>query len=160
MEMRILELIVKVETKTNDNVFVNMAIAVQYQIIDPVRAYYELVDPTAQIESYVFDVVRAQVPLLGLDRVYETKDDVADAVKSELSSAMDDFGYKIIKALVIDIDPDAKVKHAMNEINATERLKIAAENEAEADKIRIVKAAEAQAESKRCLLYTSDAADE
>ena len=149
LPLRILELVVKVETKTKDNVFVRLDVAVQYQVEDPYRAFYELTYPEAQIESYVFDVVRAQVPLLPLDEVFETKDEVANAVKNELSQAMDDFGYKIIKALVTDIDPAREVKDSMNRINASERLRIAAENEADAEKIRVVKAAEAQAESKR-----------
>ncbi len=149
ISLRIQEMIVHVETKTRDNVFVRMDIAVQYRVEDSFRAFYELNNPEDQIQSYVFDVVRAQVPLLVLDAVFEAKDEVANAVKSELSEAMDEFGYTIIKALVTDIDPASEVKDSMNRINAAERLKIAAQSEAEAEKIRVVKAAEAQAESKR-----------
>jgi regulator of protease activity HflC (stomatin/prohibitin superfamily) len=148
IDLRIQELQVHVETKTKDNVFVQMTIAVQYQVQNPYDAYYKLTNSSAQIESYVFDVVRARVPGLKLDQVFEAKDDVADAVKEQLSDIMDDFGYYIIKALVTDIDPDRQVKESMNRINAAERLKVAAEMEAEADKIRKVKGAEADAESK------------
>ena len=148
LPLRIQELQVRAETKTKDNVFVHMSVAVQYQIQNPYDAYYKLSDPKSQIESYVFDVVRAKVPLLKLDEAFEAKDEIAVAVKQQLADIMDDFGYLIIKTLVVDIDPDAQVKQSMNRINAAERLKEAAELEAEADKIRLVKAAEADAESK------------
>ncbi len=148
LDLRIQELIVHVETKTKDNVFVRMAIAVQYQVQNPYDAYYKLTNPRGQIESYVFDVVRARVPSLKLDETFEAKDEVANAVKGQLADIMDDFGYHILKALVTDIDPDSQVKESMNRINAAERLKVAAEMEAEADKIRRVKGAEAEAESK------------
>lgn len=148
LDLRIQELVVRCETKTRDNVFVQMAIAVQYQVQNPYDAFYKLSNPRGQIESYVYDVVRARVPSLTLDQAFEAKDDVAQAVKIQLADIMDDFGYLIIKALVIDIDPDSTVKESMNRINAAERLKVAAEMEAEAEKIRHVKAAEAEAESK------------
>jgi len=148
LDLRIQELSVRVETKTKDNVFVHMGVAVQFHIQDPYAAYYKLANPRAQIESYVFDTVRARVPQLTLDQAFEAKDEIADAVRNQLSHIMDDFGYAIIKALVTDIDPDQAVKDSMNRINAAERLKVAAEMEAEADKIRQVKAAEAEAESK------------
>lgn len=148
LDLRIQELTVRCETKTKDNVFVQMTIAVQYQVQNPYDAFYKLANPKSQIESYVYDVVRARLPLLTLDRAFEAKNEVADAVKSQLADIMDDFGYLIIKALVVDIDPDAAVKESMNRINAAERLKEAAELEAEADKIRQVKAAEADAEAK------------
>jgi len=148
LDLRIQELHVRAETKTKDNVFVQMSIAVQYQVQNPYDAFYKLSNPRAQIESYVYDVVRAKVPLLSLDAAFEAKDEIAVAVKQQLADIMDDFGYLIIKALVVDIDPDAQVKQSMNRINAAERLKEAAELEADADKIRLVKAAEADAESK------------
>ncbi|MBX2797321.1 MAG: SPFH domain-containing protein [Myxococcales bacterium] len=148
LDLRIQELVVRCETKTKDNVFVQMTVAVQFQIQNPFDAYYKLANPRAQIESYVYDVVRARVPSLTLDQAFEAKDDVAHAVKEQLADIMDDFGYLIVKALVTDIDPDIAVKESMNRINAAERLKVAAEMEAEADKIRQVKAAEAEAESK------------
>jgi regulator of protease activity HflC (stomatin/prohibitin superfamily) len=111
------------------------------------EAYYKLSDPERQITSFVFDVVRAKVPQIILDDVFEKKDDIADAVKSELESIMGDFGYGILKSLVTDIDPNEKVKDAMNEINAAQRLKAASLEKGEADKILVVKAAEAEAES-------------
>jgi len=149
--LRIQELNVKVETKTQDNVFVNVKISVQYFIVkDKVYdAYYKLQDPHTQMSSYVFDLIRARVPTLKLDEVFEKKDDLADVVKKELGETMDDFGYSIVNALVTDIDPDQKVKEAMNEINAQQRMKMAAMEKGEGNKILVVKAAEAEAESKK-----------
>lgn len=111
--------------------------------------HYRLENSSAQITSYVFDVVRAEVPKMKLDDVFVRKDDIANAVKGELNDAMQDYGYDIIKTLVTDIDPDDQVKSAMNRINASEREKVAAEFEAEADRIKIVAKASAEAESKR-----------
>lgn len=150
LSLRVQQLDVKVETKTKDNVFVFVIVSVQYFVIPDkvVDAFYKLQNAEEQITSYVYDVVRARVPNIILDNVFETKDDIAQAVKLELEQIMDDFGYGILKALVTDIDPDAKVKASMNEINAAQRLRVAAVEQAEADKIRVVKAAEAEAESK------------
>jgi regulator of protease activity HflC (stomatin/prohibitin superfamily) len=139
-----------VETKTQDNVFVRVVVSVQY-FVPPDKVYdafYRLDDPVNQIRAFVFDVVRARVPQIRLDDVFEKKDEIATAVREELSQVMDDFGYGIVKALVTDIDPDAKVKAAMNEINAAQRMRVAATEKGEADKILQVKAAEAEAESK------------
>lgn len=149
ISLRVLQLDVPVETKTSDNVFIKLAISVQYKVKQDkiYDAFYKLSDPNAQITSFIFDVVRAQVPKLILDDVFEKKDNIAVAVKSELAEQMDDFGYDIIKALVTDIDPDAKVKAAMNEINEQQRLRMAAEQKGEAAKIIKVKNAEAEAES-------------
>ncbi len=150
LSLRVRQLDVRVETKTKDNVFVFVIVSVQYFVIPEkvIDAFYKLQNAEAQITSYVYDVVRARVPNVILDQVFETKDDIAQAVKVELEQIMDDFGYGILKALVTDIDPDAKVKESMNEINAAQRLRVAAVEQAEADKIRVVKAAEAEAESK------------
>ncbi len=150
LSLRIQQLDVKIETKTKDNVFVFVVVSVQYYVLPSkvVDAYYRLQNPQAQITSFVFDTVRARVPSMILDDLFEKKDDIAQAVKTELDTVMDDFGYGIIKALVTDIDPDAKVKVSMNEINAAQRLREAAVQQAEADKIRVVKAAEGEAESK------------
>jgi regulator of protease activity HflC (stomatin/prohibitin superfamily) len=150
LSLRIQQLDVKIETKTKDNVFVNVIVSVQYYVLPSkvVEAFYKLQDPQGQITSFVFDTVRARVPSLILDDLFEKKDEIAQAVKSELDNVMDDFGYGIVKALVTDIDPDAKVKTSMNEINAAQRLREAAIQQAEADKIRVVKAAEGEAESK------------
>jgi regulator of protease activity HflC (stomatin/prohibitin superfamily) len=150
ISLRVRQLDVRVETKTKDNVFVFVIVSVQYFVIPEkiVDAFYKLQNTEAQITSYVYDVVRARVPSIILDDVFETKDDIAKAVKVELEQIMDDFGYGIVKTLVTDIDPDANVKQSMNKINAAQRLRVAAVEEAEADKIRVVKAAEAEAESK------------
>ena len=149
--IRIRQLDVPVETKTQDNVFVNLGVSVQFLAISDkiFDAFYKLTDVNSQITSYVYDVVRAEVPKKTLDKVFETKDELAQTIKEELSDSMDDFGYSIVKSLITDIDPDQNVKDAMNRINATARLRVAAENEAEAEKIRQVKSAEADAEAKK-----------
>ena len=151
INLKIQQLDVLVETKTKDDVFVRLKISVQFQVIKLkiYDAFYKLENPHDQITSYVFDVVRAEVPKMKLDDVFERKDDVAVAVKMELNEAMSDYGYDIIKTLVTDIDPDVQVKAAMNRINASEREKVAAEFEAEAERIKIVAKARAEAESKR-----------
>lgn len=151
VSLRILQLDVIVETKTKDDVFVKLKVSVQYKILtDKVYdAFYKLDFPQDQITSYVFDVVRAVVPKMRLDDVFEKKDEIANAVKGELNDAMINYGYDIIKALVTDIDPDAEVKTAMNRINAAERQKIAAQYEGDAARILIVEKAKAEAESKR-----------
>jgi regulator of protease activity HflC (stomatin/prohibitin superfamily) len=151
LSLRILQLDVIVETKTKDDVFVKLKVSVQYKVLsDKVYdAFYKLDYPQDQITSYVFDVVRAEVPKMKLDDVFEKKDDIANAVKRELNDAMINYGYDIIKALVTDIDPDQQVKEAMNRINAAEREKVAAQYEGDAARILIVEKAKAEAESKR-----------
>ena len=151
LSLKIQQLDVIVETKTKDDVFVKLKVSVQYMVIkDKVyEAFYKLDYPHDQITSYVFDVVRAEVPKMRLDDVFERKDDIAIAVKSELNDAMINYGYDIIKTLVTDIDPDLQVKEAMNRINASEREKIAAQYEGDAARILIVEKAKAEAESKR-----------
>jgi regulator of protease activity HflC (stomatin/prohibitin superfamily) len=151
LSLKIQQLDVIVETKTKDNVFTRLKISVQYGVISAKAydAFYKLDYPHDQITSYVFDVVRAEVPKMILDDVFERKDDIAIAVKSELNEAMTDYGYDIIKTLVTDIDPDAQVKAAMNRINAAEREKLAAQFEGDAARILIVEKARAEAESKR-----------
>lgn len=151
ISLKIQQLDVPVETKTKDDVFVRVQVSVQYRILKEsiYEAFYELQNPTEQITSYIFDVVRAEVPKMKLDDVFERKDDIAVAILRELDDAMNEYGYGIVKALVTDIDPDAEVKAAMNHINAAERKKVAAEYEGEAEKIRIVAKAKAEAESKR-----------
>jgi regulator of protease activity HflC (stomatin/prohibitin superfamily) len=150
INLRVQQLDVKVETKTEDNVFVHVTVSVQYFVLPAkvYEAFYKLADPESQITSFVFDVVRARVPKIKLDDVFEKKDEIADTVKTELTHTMDDFGYGIVKALVTDIDPDKKVKEAMNEINAATRLRVAATERGEAERILKVKAAEAEAQSK------------
>ena len=151
LSLKIQQLDVIIETKTLDDVFVRLKVSVQYKVIrDKVyEAFYKLDYPHDQITSYVFDVVRAEVPKMKLDDVFVRKDDIAIAVKAELNEAMMTYGYDIIKTLVTDIDPDAQVKEAMNRINASEREKIAAQFEGDAARILIVEKAKAEAESKR-----------
>jgi len=151
LSLKILQLDVIVETKTKDDVFVKLKVSVQYKVLPEkvYDAFYKLDYPQDQITSYVFDVVRAEVPKMKLDDVFEKKDDIANAVKGELNDAMINYGYDIIKALVTDIDPDQQVKEAMNRINAAEREKVAAQYEGDAARILIVEKAKAEAESKR-----------
>ncbi len=151
LSLKVQQLDVVIETKTKDDVFVKLKVSVQYVVINDkvYDAFYKLDNPYTQITSYVFDVVRAEVPKLRLDDVFEKKDDIAIAVKGELQEAMNDYGYDIIKTLVTDIDPDEQVKHAMNRINASEREKVAAQYEGDAQRILIVEKAKAEAESKR-----------
>jgi regulator of protease activity HflC (stomatin/prohibitin superfamily) len=151
LSLKIQQLDVMIETKTLDDVFVRLKVSVQYKVIKNkvYDAFYKLDYPHDQITSYVFDVVRAEVPKMKLDDVFVRKDDVAIAVKSELNDAMMEYGYDIIKTLVTDIDPDAQVKEAMNRINAADREKTAAQFEGDAARILIVEKAKAEAESKR-----------
>ena len=151
LSLKIQQLDVVVETKTKDDVFVHLKISVQYQIKrDKVYdAFYKLQSPHEQLTAYIFDLVRAEVPKMILDDVFEKKDDIAHAIQRDLKEAMLNYGYDIIKALVTDIDPDASVKEAMNRINAAEREKVAAQHEGDAQRILIVERAKAEAESKR-----------
>ncbi len=151
LSLKIQQLDVVVETKTKDDVFVKLKVSVQFQVIKTkvYDAFYKLDYPHDQITSYVFDVIRAEVPKMKLDDVFEKKNDIAIAVKSELNDAMIEYGYDIIKTLVTDIDPDTQVKNAMNRINAAEREKVAAQYEGDAARILIVEKAKAEAESKR-----------
>jgi len=150
VSLRVQQLNVSTETKTFDNVTVNVRVAVQYRVI-PSKvedAHYKLTSPQHQIKSYVDDVVRSTLPKMTLDRSYEEKAQVAKDVKNQLDEIMHEFGYEIVAALVTDLEPDLKVKEAMNEINAAQRMREAAQEKAEADKILSVKAAEAEAEAK------------
>jgi regulator of protease activity HflC (stomatin/prohibitin superfamily) len=151
LSLKIQQLDVMIETKTLDDVFVRLKVSVQFKVIKlkVYDAFYKLDYPHDQITSYVFDVVRAEVPKMKLDDVFVKKDDIAIAVKKELNEAMMDYGYDIIKTLVTDIDPDSQVKEAMNRINAAEREKVAAQFEGDAARILIVEKAKAEAESKR-----------
>jgi regulator of protease activity HflC (stomatin/prohibitin superfamily) len=149
---RVRELEINVESKTKDDVFVDLLIAVQFYVEENEEAvkaaFYRLSNPHQQISSYVFDTVRALVPDMGVDHVFSEKDRIALAVKERLQDTMDQFGYTILQSLVNDIQPDAKVKTAMNEVNASARLKEAAKNKAEAAKIEVIAKAEAEARAK------------
>jgi regulator of protease activity HflC (stomatin/prohibitin superfamily) len=150
VNLRVQQLDVKVETKTEDNVFVHVIVSVQYFVLPSkvYEAFYKLENAERQITSFVFDAVRARVPKLKLDDVFERKDEIADVVKGELTGVMDQFGYGILTSLVTDIDPDPKVKIAMNEINAATRERVAASERGEAERILLVKRAQAEAETK------------
>lgn len=149
---RVRELEITVESKTKDDVFVDVLIAVQFFVGESDEAarlaHYKLMNPQQQISSYVFDTVRALVPEMPIDHVFSEKEKIATAVKQRLQGIMDDFGYTIMQALVNDIQPDSEVKKAMNKVNASARLKEAAKNEAEAQKIRVIAEAEAEARAK------------
>lgn len=151
INMRVQQLDVDVETKTRDDVFVHLRVSVQFQVMSDkiFDAHYSLDNHRHQIASYIFDDVRAEVPKMELDDVFAKKEDIAQAVRQNLSDSMDDYGYSIVKALITDIDPDKNVKDSMNRINAAKRDKEATMENAEANKITVVKAAEADAESKR-----------
>jgi regulator of protease activity HflC (stomatin/prohibitin superfamily) len=149
--MRVQQLDVKIETKTQDNVFVDVVVSVQYHVVEgkEFEAFYKLTNPDQQITAHVFDAVRSQVPVMKLDHVFEKKSDIEDAVSSGLKSKINAYGYDIDGSPVTDIQPDEKVRAAMNEINAASRLREAAEQQGEALKIKTVKAAEAEKESKK-----------
>jgi regulator of protease activity HflC (stomatin/prohibitin superfamily) len=151
VSLKIQQLDVIVETKTKDDVFVHLKISVQFLIQRQhvYDAFYKLQNPHEQITAFIFDVVRAEVPKMILDDVFEKKEEIALAIQRDLKQAMLNYGYDIIKALVTDIDPDEKVKIAMNRINAAQREKIAAQHEGDAQRILIVERAKAEAESKR-----------
>jgi len=147
---RLQQLDIDCETKTHDNVFVVLKINVQFQVIPNCErdAFYSLENYQKQISSYVFDTVRSAVPKINLDKVFEQKEDIANAVKQELSKCMQAYGWEIFQVLIADIEPDPKVKNAMNAINTAQRMRVATVDKAEAEKILVVKKAEADAESK------------
>jgi len=150
LSFRVQQLDVRVETKTLDNVFLTAVVSVQYQVLreNILEAFYALTNPAQQITAHVYDVMRSQLPTLELDAVFEAKEDLAAAVKEALSQTMAQYGYQILNALITDLDPDQRVKNAMNEINSSKRLKFAVAERAEGDKILQVKSAEAEAEAK------------
>ncbi|KAK7340495.1 hypothetical protein VNO77_21200 [Canavalia gladiata] len=150
LSLRVQQLDVRCETKTKDNVFVMVVASVQYRAMaeKAVDAFYRLTNTREQIQSYVFDVIRASVPKLELDAAFEQKNDIAKAVEEELGKAMSTYGYEIVQTLIVDMEPDINVKRAMNEINAAARLRLAASEKAEAEKILQIKKAEGEAESK------------
>ena len=151
VSVRVQELNVSIKTKTNDNVFVDLLIAVQYFVDGEDKvwdAFYRLTNPQAQMESWIFDNVRAKVPGMILDSVFENKEEIAKEIEVSLSARLSEYGYKLVRALVNDIQPDKGVADAMNEINRQQRLRVAAEHEGEAKKIIVIKEAEADARSK------------
>ncbi|MDR3409284.1 MAG: SPFH domain-containing protein [Methylovirgula sp.] len=150
LSLKIEQNTITADTKTKDNVFVKVNIAVNYRVVAgrEREAYYTLSDAKAQIQAYVLDVARSKIPAMTLDEVFERKDDVAQAVTQHLSQLMQQYGFEIVSSLVVDVQPDSAVVAAMNEIQAQSRLQLAAQAKAEANKILAVKAAEAEAESK------------
>ncbi|KAK1383694.1 Hypersensitive-induced response protein 1 [Heracleum sosnowskyi] len=150
LSLRVQQLDVRCETKTKDNVFVTVVASIQYRALAEKAsdAYYKLSNTTSQIQAYVFDVIRSSVPKLLLDSAFEQKNDIAKAVEEELEKAMSGYGFEIVQTLIVDIEPDAQVKRAMNEINAASRMRVAANEKAEAEKILQIKRAEGEAESK------------
>lgn len=150
LSLRVQQLDVECETKTKDNVFVNVVASIQYRAVadKATDAFYRLTNTRAQIQAYVFDVIRASVPKLNLDDVFEQKNDIAKAVEDELEKVMSTYGYEIVQTLIVDIEPDERVKKAMNDINAAARQRVAANEKAEAEKIIQIKRAEGEAESK------------
>ena len=150
VDLQVKQVQFSVETKTRDNVFVQIPVSVQFQVLDEkiYDAFYKLSSPQKQIESFVFNSILGHVPKLTLDETFEQQSGISVAVKVELDSIMSGFGFNILTALVTDIIPDVKVKAAMNDINAAQRAQVAAQARGEADKILKVKQAEAEAESK------------
>ncbi|XP_009759900.1 hypersensitive-induced reaction 1 protein-like [Nicotiana tabacum] len=149
LSLRVQQLDVRCETKTKDNVFVNVVASVQYRALadEANDAFYRLTNTKGQIQAYVFYVIRASVPKLNIDDVFEQKNGIARAVEDELEKAMSAYGYEIVQTLIVDIEPDEHVKRAMNEINAAARMRVAANEKAEAEKILQIKRAEGEAES-------------
>ena len=151
IQLRLLQSDIVVETKTKDNVFVMMNVATQYRVNEQsvTDAYYKLMRPESQIKSYIEDALRSSVPKLTLDELFEKKDEIALEVQHQVAEEMTTYGYIIVKTLITKVEPDAEVKQSMNEINAAQRKRVAAQELAEADKIKIVTAAEAEAEKDR-----------
>ena len=151
VQLRLLQSEIVVETKTQDNVFVTMNVATQYRVNENnvIDAYYKLMRPEAQIKSYIEDALRSSVPKLTLDELFEKKDEIALEAQKQVAEEMSTYGYIIVKTLITKVEPDAEVKQSMNEINAAQRKRVAAQELAEADKIKIVTAASAEAEKDR-----------
>ena len=151
IQLRLLQSEIIVETKTKDNVFVTLNVATQYRVNEQnvTDAYYKLMRPEAQIQSYIEDALRSSVPKLTLDELFEKKDEIALEVQHQVAEEMSTYGYIIVKTLITKVEPDAEVKQSMNEINTAQRKRVAAQELANADKIKIVTAAEAEAEKDR-----------
>jgi regulator of protease activity HflC (stomatin/prohibitin superfamily) len=151
MSMKVQQFDVKVETKTQDNVFVQIPVSIQYKVIPESveAAFYKLTDPVKQIESMVYNVVLGHVPKMKLDDTFLNQAAIANDLRDSLDGSMKEYGYSIVKVLISDIVPDQKVKAAMNDINAAQREREATVSRAETNKLLLVKQAEAEAESKR-----------
>jgi regulator of protease activity HflC (stomatin/prohibitin superfamily) len=151
MSLKVQQFDVQVETKTQDNVFVQIPVSIQYKVMPEAveSAFYKLTDPVKQIESMVYNVVLGHVPKMKLDDTFLNQADIANDLRDSLDGSMKEYGYSIVKVLISDIVPDQKVKAAMNDINAAQREREATVSRAETNKLLLVKQAEAEAESKR-----------
>lgn len=140
-----------VESKTKDNVFVYVKLSIQYSVLpDRVeKAFYTLQAPISQIESYVFNSIRGQIPLVDIDELFSMRSEIAERLKKDVDDQMDKYGFDILTVLITDIDPAKSVKDAMNQIQLYQRMRSAATDKAEAQKMQAIKAAEADAEAKR-----------
>jgi len=151
--LKVQQLNVNVESKTSDNVFVTVQVSVQYKVPDDddkiYKSVYELTEPEEQMKSYIFDIVRAEVPRLSIDEIFNEKSKIAMAIKKGVGKSIEDYGYIILEALITDIKVDERIQQAMNDIVASEREKIAVIQRSEAKKIEMIKAAEAEAEAKK-----------
>ena len=147
---RLIQKKINLRVKTKDNVFTDLGIDVQYKIKpeDTEKAFFSLDDPEGQMNAFVKNVVRSRVPKLDLDVLFESPDDISQAIEDRLAPKMA-HGFTIVSTLLTTIDPDEYVMESMNKINATDRLKAAAKNEADAEYIKRVRAAEADRDRKR-----------
>lgn len=151
LSLRVKSIRVVVQSKTKDNVNIDVKVDIQYQVIEQriEEAFYKLSNPSSQINSFANNVIRGQIPLYTIDEVFLVKDEVAKAVKHELDVSMERYGFRIVAVLIVDVDPSNAVKQAMNQINTNSRLRVAVGFKSEADKIQVIKEAEAEAEAKR-----------
>jgi regulator of protease activity HflC (stomatin/prohibitin superfamily) len=153
ISLQVEQLNAEIETKTQDNVFVHVKLAVQYKVGSESQqvqdAYYKLDDPEVQIQAYAFDVVRSHIPSMGLDEAYADADTIAMHIQETLHRQMAEYGYEIVKALITNIEPDARVKDAMNNINASQRNQVAAAAQGDGQKTLAVKKAEGEKETMR-----------
>ena len=151
LPLRVQELPVETSVKTRDNVFVVIGVRVLYQIPNVDRAYdaaYKLTDMRPQVGDYVEDVLRSFVATLDLDAIFVSTKAISTAVFERIATRLGEFGFELIATLITRVDPDAKVRESMNEINTQKRLKAAAVFDAEAEKAIDIKRAEARAECK------------
>lgn len=149
VNMRLQSLDVRCESKTRDNVFIQVEVSVQFKVLNPQKSFYEMEDPVAQIRAYVFDVIRSEVPQLELDEVFTEKEKLSAAVKTQLTEELGSYGFSIVHTPVTDLDPDLKVKSSLNEMMRQKNLKAAMKEKAEADAIVQIELAKAAAEEIR-----------
>merc|ERR1719499_718929 len=138
------------DCKTKDNVTVTVTTAVQYYVerTKVEEAVFIVEDGRAQIRTGVNNVVRSELPALELDEAYENKDQLRKAVLAKIQPEMQKVGFYIRDILITDLHPDRTVLQSMNAINASQRQRQAAVEQGEAQKVLLVKKAEAESESK------------